>query len=91
MNAVHVHDLVVNVGDRGVVGQALSTSESTGGLHSVTDLDLWDTNSEPRFSNAGLVPVRWNPDDGLPYEWWEAPEFLEVIRPALDHGQLAVH
>ncbi|BBN50827.1 hypothetical protein [Mycobacterium avium] len=91
MKDIHVRDLVVNVGDRAVVGQVLSASESAGGLHSPADLEFWDTGSEPRFSDTGLVPVRWNPDDGLPYEWWEAPEFLEVVRLALDRGQLAVH
>ncbi|ORW24562.1 hypothetical protein AWC17_03195 [Mycobacterium nebraskense] len=90
MNDIHVRDLVVNVGDRTVVGQVLSTSESVGGLHSPADLDLCDTGNGPRFTDTGLVPVRWNPD-GAAYEWWEAPEFLEVFRPALDCGQLAVH
>lgn len=89
MNDVHVRDLVVNVGDRTVVGQVLSTSESVGGLHYPADFDLWDTGNGPRFTDTGLVPVRWNPD-GVPYEWWDAPEFLEVVRPALDCGQLAV-
>jgi hypothetical protein len=27
----------------------------------------------------------------LVYEWWEAPEFLAVVRPAQVRSQLAVH
>lgn len=37
MKDIHVRDLVVNVGDRAVVGQVLSASESAGGLHSPAD------------------------------------------------------
>lgn len=91
MKGIYVHDLVVNVGDRNVVGRVLSTSKSAGGLHSPTDLDVWDTGTGPRFSDRGLVPVRWNADDGVPYEWWETPESLQVVRPALDGGRLAIH
>jgi hypothetical protein len=65
MTDITAGDLVVNVGDRSVVGAVLSTSESAGGLHSPFDLDLWDTGGKPRFSDAGLVPVRWNTDHGM--------------------------
>ncbi|RIT36854.1 hypothetical protein D2E76_16525 [Mycobacteroides abscessus] len=88
---IYINDLVVNVSDRAVVGEVLPTSESAGGLHSSADTDIWDTGSGPRFSDSGLVPVRWNTDDGVPYEWWEAPEFLEVVQPAQVRSQLAVH
>lgn len=91
MKDIYEDDVVVNVGDRNVVGRVLSTSESVGGLHSLTNLDIWDTGAGPRFSDSGLVPVRWSTDDGVPYEWWEAPEFLDVVRPALDRRQRAVH
>jgi hypothetical protein len=91
MRGIYVHDIVVHVGDRNVVGQVLSTSKSAGGLHSPTNLDVWGTGRGPRFSNSGLVPVRWNADDGVAYEWWETPESLDVIRPALDRRHLAVH
>lgn len=90
MNDINVGDLVVNVGDRSVAGEVLSTSGSAGGLHSPSDLDFWDTGSGPRFSDTDLVPVRWNTADDVPYQWWEAPEFLEVLRPTLDLTQLAV-
>ncbi|WP_142304854.1 hypothetical protein [Mycobacterium avium] len=73
MNDLYVGDLVAHVGDRNVVGHALSTTQSTGGLHPPTSLDIWDAGTGPQFTNSGLVPVRWNTDDGVPYEWWEAP------------------
>lgn len=80
MTAINVDDLVINHGDRSVVGQVLSTSEAVGGLHCLTDLDTWDTGTAAQFSDSGLVPVRWNTDDGVPYEWWEAPEFLVLLK-----------
>lgn len=91
MNDIYVGDLVINAGDPNVVGRVLSTSETAGGLHSPTNLDMWDTGTGHRFTDSGLVPVRWNTDDGVPYEWWEAPAFLDVVRPAHDRSQLAVY
>ena len=91
MEDIYVGDLVVNVGDRNVGGRVLSTSESAGGLHSPTTLDVWNTGTDARFSESGLVPVRWSTDDGVPYEWWESPEFLDVVHPALDRSHIAVH
>lgn len=91
MNDICIDDRVISVGDRSVVGEVLSTSESSGGLHSSVGLDAWDTGTGPRFSDSGLAPVRWSTDYGVPYEWWEAPESLEVICPAPDRSQIAAH
>ncbi|MBN7458375.1 hypothetical protein [Mycobacteroides abscessus] len=91
MNDIYIEDRVINVSDRSFVGEVLPTSESIGGLHSSAGLDVWDAGAGPRFSDSGLVPVRWSTDHGVPYEWWEAPEFLEVVRPALRRRKLAVH
>lgn len=88
---IRVHDLVVNVGDRSVVGEVLATSQAEGGLHPAADLDVWDTGARPRYRESGKVPVIWN-HDGAPYEWWEDPENLEVVRSSdIDRGAPAVH
>ncbi|WP_100514093.1 hypothetical protein [Mycobacteroides abscessus] len=86
-----IDDHVVNVSDHSVVGEVLPASEATGGLHLSSGLDVWDTGAGPRFSDSGLVPVRWNTGDGVSYEWWEDPEFLEVVHPAPHRSNLAVH
>lgn len=91
MTDIYVGDVVVNVGDHSVTGDVLQESEADGGLHSTTKVDSWGTGTGPRSADSGLVPVRWHANDGVPYEWWEAPEFLKVIHPALDRGQRAVH
>ncbi|SIH19648.1 Uncharacterised protein [Mycobacteroides abscessus subsp. abscessus] len=91
MNDIYIDDHVVNVSDRSVVGEVLPASEATGGLHSPSGLDVWATGTGSRFSDSGLVPVRWNTGGGGPYEWWEVPEFLEVVRPAPHRSNLAVH
>lgn len=90
MSTICVDDLVVNISDRSVVGVVLSTTEAGGGLRPAAELDLWDTGQGPRFSNSGRVPVRWW-NDGEPYEWWEDPQFLEIVRTAPDRANLAVH
>lgn len=56
-----------------------------------SDLTVLDTGTKPRFSNSALIPVRWNPDDGAPYEWWETPEFLNVVDRAPARSQTAIH
>jgi hypothetical protein len=76
-----IGDLVVN-SDPSVIGEVLADSGAAGGQHSAEDLDLWGTGQGPRYATTGLIPVRWNTDDGS-YEWWEAPAFLTVVRPAL--------
>lgn len=82
---LQVGDLVANVGDRSVVGEVVATSTATGGLHASTALDTWGTTDGPRFADSGKVPVRWNTD--VPYEWWEEPEFIEVVRSAPDFAR----
>lgn len=90
MTDMHVGDVVVNVSDRGIFGEIVQATEAAGGLHSPTALDLWGT-AGPQFSDSGLVPVRWYTEDGVPYEWWEAPEFLEVVRTRSTAIRPAVH
>ena len=89
MCEIHVGDLVVN-SDPSVVGEVLATSASEHGLRRAVELDLWDAGDGLRYADSGLVPVRWDVADGQ-YEWWEDPEFLTVVRPALNPGPVAIH
>ena len=88
MSDVNPGDLVVN-SDPSVIGEVLPASTTRNGLHRAAELDLWDAGAGPSFANSGLVPVRWNTDSS-PYEYWENPEFLTVVRPAVA-ASLTVH
>lgn len=81
MTEIHPGDLVVN-SDPTVIGEVLPASTSANGLHRTAEIDLCDAGAGPSFANSGLIPVRWN-TDGSPYEHWENPEFLTVVRPAV--------
>ena len=88
MNEIQVGDLVVN-SDPSVVGEVLPSSKTVNGLHRATKLDLWNVCEGPSYADSGLLPVRWNADGG-PYEWWEEPEFLTVVRPRRHRPSTAV-
>jgi hypothetical protein len=92
MSVIHVGDLVVNSDPR-VIGEVLASSTTGNGLHTPTDLDVHDAGIGPRYADSGLVPVRWDgtESDGGPYEWWEDPGFLTVVRRAPVPGPIAVH
>lgn len=87
MSEIHIGDLVVN-SDPGVIGEVLGTSTTENGLLHAGDLDLWEAGQGPRYADSGLLPVRWNADGG-PYEWWEEPEFLTVVRTSVNVASLA--
>ena len=86
----YVGDLVVNTSDRSVIGEVLPTSTTTNGLHLSTELSS-HTPDGPKFTDSSLVPVRWAGDSEAAYEWWERPEFLEVVRHDPAHTQTAIH
>jgi hypothetical protein len=75
MRVIDVGDLVVN-SDPSVIGEALTSSATGNGLHTPTDLDVLDAGTGPRYTDSGLVPVRWDrrESEGGPNEWWEDPE-----------------
>lgn len=74
MANINVGDLVVSTTDHSVIGQVLPSSDTDSGLAAPLTADLWADNL-----NADLLPIRWY-TDGEPYEWWERPEFLIVVR-----------